>query len=641
MGTPELLRVALLTNAPAPYRTSFFNELAKHCHLLVAFDTKREPDREWSIDEDDFQFDWSVTRAVALRRRAVRGRSGERPVLQVPLNTLAVLERFRPDVVVSDELGTRTAWAALFCRLRRRPLIVWWEGVPHSDGTGALRTLRRRVLLRSARRAWGNGVESARSLANYGVRVDHADLGMTGTDTVRWRTDVDHQLETTRRQVRAEHGLHGAVLLFVGRLTPLKGVPEMLSALSALHSLPDVPPWSVLFVGEGPSRDAINQWAAAHPVVPIALAGFVQPADLAHYFAAADVFVMPSLEDVWGLVCLEALVAGLPQLTSGVVGAAPDLITSRDIGEVVDAYAPEAFARSLADRVREAPQRVSDEARDHAMATWSPTAAAQRAIVSIRACLEDDQKAPSASGDEVVPDAIVTVSVDDGHPRDRRAADMLADLGYSATFYIPARNPERPVMARVDLRAIAERFEVGGHTLNHAPLTQLSREAAYREIVDGRSWLEDAASSPVVSFCYPRGKFNAEVAQLVKAAGFAGARTTMGNIVTRTPDVFRSGVTTQAYSHSRTIQFRHAAHERNWRGMADYGRIFRFATTWGEHFERGVAHVVAHGGVAHLWFHSWELDAYGQWGDLEATLRRLKSDYRFRTATNGEVFTSV
>ena len=49
---------------------------------------------------------------------------------------------------------------------------------------------------------------------------------------------------------------------------------------------------------------------------------------------------------------------------------------------------------------------------------------------------------------------MVTISVDDGHPSDRRAADLLDDLGYAATFYVPARNSERPVMVARDIRCL-------------------------------------------------------------------------------------------------------------------------------------------------------------------------------------------
>ena len=51
----------------------------------------------------------------------------------------------------------------------------------------------------------------------------------------------------------------------------------------------------------------------------------------------------------------------------------------------------------------------------------------------------------------------------------------------------------------------------------------------------------------------------------------------MGNIVTLPHDAFLGGATTQAFSHPRRIHARHAVVERNWRGAANYMRIFRVA----------------------------------------------------------------
>ena len=380
-------RVALLTNAPTPYRTEFLNELARRCHLLVAFDTKREPDREWELEETDFLFDWLVTRGLMISRPHVSRRVFQKRVLHVPLNTFAILERFQPDVVVSGELGVRTMWAALFCLVRRRHLIVWWEGVPNSDGTGRLRALRRTVLLRRATRIWGNGVESARSLARYGVPHERVDLGMTAIDAVAWRIAVDHQRASARVQVRDDLALQGAVLLFVGQLDRRKGVPEMLAALTALADIADVPSWSVLFVGSGPLGADVDRWAVAHPEIPVVRTGFVQPASLPKYYAAADIFVLASLEDPWGAVCLEAFVVGLPQVTSSMVGSAPDLVVSSDIGDIIDPRDPQAFAFRLASRIREAPTLVPDNLRTEASLKWSSTAAATRGLTALRVCL--------------------------------------------------------------------------------------------------------------------------------------------------------------------------------------------------------------------------------------------------------------
>lgn len=394
MGHRDWPAVALLTNSPAPYRTPFFNELSKHCRLLVLFDTKRQADREWVIDEGDFDYEWTLVRTLSIPRRNMhRGFVQQQPPLHVPLNVVSVLNRFKPDVVVSSELGARTGWAAVFCGLQKRPLIVWWEGTPNSESAAsASKKAIRRTLSQRANRAWVNGEESASSLAAYGILQSRIDRGMTGTDTFRWRREVEDARGVTRLALREQHGLRGTVIIFVGHLTALKGIPELLAALSILAADPDLPPWSALFVGSGPLTQEIEAWAEFHPAARVALPGFVQPSELAKYWAAADLFVMPSLADVWGLVCLEALVAGIPQVTSSLAGAAADLVTSSEVGVVVDPRNARSMADCLAHRIRLGPQRVPESLRDRATTTWSPVALTQRAMSSIHSSLTDQRR---------------------------------------------------------------------------------------------------------------------------------------------------------------------------------------------------------------------------------------------------------
>jgi glycosyltransferase involved in cell wall biosynthesis len=181
----------------------------------------------------------------------------------------------------------------------------------------------------------------------------------------------------------------GTVVLFVGRLTILKGIPELLSALSILAANRDLLPWSALFVGSGPLAPKIEEWGESHPHVPVALAGFVQPHELANYYAAADLFVMPSLIDRWSLVCLDALIAGIPQVTSSLNGGAVDLITSSEIGAIVDPRDAQSLANHLADRIRVGPQQVPEMLCDHAMNEWSTASMVKRAMLSIRSVVRD------------------------------------------------------------------------------------------------------------------------------------------------------------------------------------------------------------------------------------------------------------
>ncbi|MDQ1481712.1 MAG: hypothetical protein QOI44_2573 [Actinomycetota bacterium] len=232
----------------------------------------------------------------------------------------------------------------------------------------------------------------------------------------------------------------------------------------------------------------------------------------------------------------------------------------------------------------------------------------------------------------------ITISVDDGHESDLRTADLLDEVGLRATFYIPATNPERPVMANEEIRSIAGRYEVGGHSFHHRSLTGFDADGARREIVDGKAWLEDVAETPVRSFCYPQGKFNRTLARQVQEAGFACGRTCFLNLTARPANPYTWGVSTQAFSHSRQIQVRHAAVEGNWNGLVNYARIFRGAVDWEDHFTRAAAYVNDHGGIAHLFLHSWEIDEHDGWSKLRRVLVRVRDDYALAPVTNGELF---
>ena len=231
----------------------------------------------------------------------------------------------------------------------------------------------------------------------------------------------------------------------------------------------------------------------------------------------------------------------------------------------------------------------------------------------------------------------VTISVDDGHPADLRTAELLDRHGLEATFYVPARNPERELLSEHDVRLLAQRFELGAHTYSHLPLARMAREQARREILDGKAWLEDVTGKPAIAFCYPRGKFTAETARLVEEAGFLGGRTCFHNIVDFPRNRFAWGVSTQAFSHSRTIQVRHALLERNGRGLLNYVAVHRLARDWEAHFGYALDYVGRRGGIAHLYVHSWETDELGEWPKLDRALARVAGS-GLEPATNGELF---
>jgi peptidoglycan/xylan/chitin deacetylase (PgdA/CDA1 family) len=234
---------------------------------------------------------------------------------------------------------------------------------------------------------------------------------------------------------------------------------------------------------------------------------------------------------------------------------------------------------------------------------------------------------------------VITTSWDDGHPLDLRVSDLLTKHGLGATFYVPLRN-SRPTMSPSQIRELSSMFEIGAHTVNHLRLTNISREQARREIVDSKSQIEDMTGKPCSIFCFPGGYYRHAHLNMLRDAGFAAART-VELFSLKTPREI-SGVsliptTIQAYPHGTTSYLRNVGKRLSLSGLRNL-LLGRNVADWSALARILVERAARVGGVFHLWGHSWEIDATGQWHVLEQTFAAL-AEYRQRAsfATNMEL----
>jgi len=229
-------------------------------------------------------------------------------------------------------------------------------------------------------------------------------------------------------------------------------------------------------------------------------------------------------------------------------------------------------------------------------------------------------------------DGALCLSWDDGHPLDRRIAEMMADAGLAGTFFVPLSNVEgRPVLLPDDLRAIKDLgFEIGAHGIDHRRLTTLTPAEARRQIVDGKHQLEDVLGSPVVGICYPGGRHNKALRNMVREAGFSYGRTTQMFRVSADTDPFRLPTTLQLYRHGG------AALARNWlrQGMG-LDRMALAMRAWrAQDMSRFLATLAEDaaetGTLLHLWGHSWEIDEICGWAWLGRIVSVLAENKRLR-----------
>ncbi|MFM7182757.1 MAG: glycosyltransferase family 4 protein [Verrucomicrobiales bacterium] len=170
---------------------------------------------------------------------------------------------------------------------------------------------------------------------------------------------IARQRATTERvEARKTLGLADDALLFLfsGKLIPRK---QPLLLAEAAASLAHDPRLAVAYLGSGEQMAEVE--ARLRPVLGnrLILPGFVNQSELGRYFAAADVFVLPTAYDTWGLVVNEAMHWGLPCIVSDRTGCRRDLIAEGETGFIhpwSDASALAALMQRFLDNPALAPQ---------------------------------------------------------------------------------------------------------------------------------------------------------------------------------------------------------------------------------------------------------------------------------------------
>jgi len=385
---PERPRVVLVTNMLPPYRIAFYDEIARHVELTVVLDTLSEFNRAWKASASGHRFHTVIQncRSFIYKRHREDVHYTEPRQFHFSEKTYGELRRVDPVMVVTAEFGFRTLWSLFYGWLNAVPVAIYSEGTCHTEGhVGWLKRLVRRLIVCQSARLWSNGPESTKLLLTYGADPSRIDEGMTGIDTADWKSEVARWRER-RDDVRAELGLHGRVVLFSGSLSPRKGIAQMLEAIGKAAAAPDVPPFSMLILGDGEDRKGLESWKAAHPQITVVSPGFVQHPELPRYFAAADWAVLPTLDDNWPLATLETLVAGLPQLFSVYNGATADLCHA-DTGLSFDPLDPEGFAAAFLAALKSPLERVPEERIQFISDYYSAVSQGERAAASVESVL--------------------------------------------------------------------------------------------------------------------------------------------------------------------------------------------------------------------------------------------------------------
>jgi glycosyltransferase involved in cell wall biosynthesis len=344
-------RLAAVTSHPVQYQAPLFRRLAAHPEIeLTVFYGER-----WGLDtcfDPDFGVDlrWDVPLTAGYAARFLPNRGWGDGFFRV-LNpgVVGALGRGRFDAVLVHSYAHATALLAyLGAALGRIPVLLRTESErlrPRPLRVRAARRVLLAPLLRSTAAVLAIGSTNREFYLHHGVPPERTFWTPYGVDNDFFATFARERARH-RCEVRSELGLapDAPVVLFAGKLIPRKRPADLIDAVAALATAPRP---SLLFVGAGALRGALETRARA-AAVGSRFVGFRNQSEIGRYYAAADVFVLPSEFETWGLVLNEAMACGLPVVASTGAGATRDLVVEGVNGFACPAGDVATIARALA-----------------------------------------------------------------------------------------------------------------------------------------------------------------------------------------------------------------------------------------------------------------------------------------------------
>ncbi len=368
-------RVVAVSQGPTPYYTPILNALADRVRLHVAYLGRGTPPQGGSAGWSDFAdfwgetptFDHSFHRSLPIRVGRLDFHA------RFSLGISRTLRRLDPDVILVHSWGPLMIEPLVWSRATGRRSVMWTES---SAGTGLLRDpmtmwIRRR-LVSLADAFVSTGSAASRFIADLGAaqsRIVPACLPSALAGTIA----------TISRPAAGRSDTAGTRFLFVGRLVARKRPVELVRAFN--RALPALGDATLTFVGDGPLRETIAELASASSG-RIRFVDRAEGLELAEHYWSADVLVVPSVREVWGLVVNEGLAAGLFIIATDQVASAVDLLDA-DSGLIIRPDEPSTLIEALeraAEVAKSTAARVARAERVHDCTPGAFAGALERAI---------------------------------------------------------------------------------------------------------------------------------------------------------------------------------------------------------------------------------------------------------------------
>lgn len=318
-------RVLVLGSYPAPYRIAVFRGLAEEYDLDIFFDTNKNEDRnkDWFGTSGDIAFD--VLNSEESNKKFK--------------HALKNIKKYK-FVVSYDPLTTPALKAEIACRMKGVPYFVNCDGAIRKKHL--VKDMIKRFIFKGACACFASGEQGVEYFSSYGVKKErifkHNFTSLSDHDIL---SEIVSEKE--KAELRDELCIpDGLVVLSIGQFIPRKGFDILVKAWKEIGDKA-----TLLLIGGGYEEQSYLEYISEHNIKGISIIGFKNKETIFKYYKASDIFVLPTREDIWGLVINEAMANGLPVITTDNCVAGLELIDNDINGYIVKTESVEELGAKL------------------------------------------------------------------------------------------------------------------------------------------------------------------------------------------------------------------------------------------------------------------------------------------------------
>ena len=318
------MRVLFTTNIPSPYRVAFFNELGKHCELHVLFENKLSNGRDKSWSKYNFiNFDGIFIKGVSLKL-------GDSSKLCLSIGSY--IKKINPDLIVICNFSNPTGVILVnYCIKHKIKYYVEADGGFEVSKKSGFKYKLKKKMFNHAIGCFSSAKESDKYYTS--CEVSQSKLIRYHFSSI-FRNDIIRSKEKNNNKIK---------LLFVGQFIHRKGVDILLKSVAKIKDLD----FHLNIVGGLPTEEYLSIVKENNIEDKITFCGFKPFDEIKQMMNDADIFVLPTREDIWGLVINEAMAFGDAIVTTNRCIAGLELIENGKNGFIVDVDDVDALAEAM------------------------------------------------------------------------------------------------------------------------------------------------------------------------------------------------------------------------------------------------------------------------------------------------------